>query len=339
MKKLVRILALFLSALLLLAIVLMAFSPKNLVLEESINIDAPANVSYNLVDDLKDWQLWSPWAQLDPDALNTYTDVTSGVGAKWNWKGNEKIGEGAQTILESSPSKVIKMALEFNGWNGESYSHWKFDEANGKTMVTWDFQGSDTAFPFRPFNLIMKGALKKSYKKGLESLKEIVEKRANDKIYRGYKIKIMDLEERHYVMQRQEIAIENIQQFYAQNLGSLFSKIQQAGLEMDGMLSGLFFKHDPIAQKTDMAAAIPVSSNVSLSNVSSYTTPAGKAVQLDYRGDYHNLYIAHNAIDDYLKDHKLLSNSPVVEEYLTDPGKETDPEQWLTRISYYLSGN
>jgi len=28
---------------------------------------------------------------------------------------------------------------------------------------------------------------------------------------------------------------------------------------------------------------------------------------------------------------------PVVEEYITDPGEEPDPEKWLTRITYYFT--
>jgi effector-binding domain-containing protein len=158
-------------------------------------------------------------------------------------------------------------------------------------------------------------------------------------MYRGYEIKEVDIEKRYFVMKRKEVSFDNIQQFYAQNLGSLFGSIQSVGLEMKGMPCGLYFSYDEIAQKTDMAAAIPVKKDIRIDGVANHTIPAGKAIQLDYRGDYNNLSLAHTAIDEYMKDRSLFTNPPVVEEYITDPGQEEDPEQWLTKISYYISAN
>ena len=336
MKKLAKYLIIILSITLVLSIVLMAVSPKNLVVEKSIKIEAPANVCYNLVNDLGKWELWSPWFQLDPEAEHTYSDITYGAGAKWNWKGNEDLGEGSQTIIENDENNAVKMALEFQGWDGESFSDWVFTEKDGATEISWDFQGSDTPFFFRPFNLLMKSGLAKSYKEGLAALKGLAEERYSKNIYRGFEIKQTELEERNFVVSRQVVAFENMQQFYAQNLGSLFGRVQAAGLEMQGMPCGLFFDYDEMAQETDMAAAIPIASDVTIEGIMSHRIPAGMAIQLDYRGDYQGLKEAHTAIDEYMKDRLLLSNPPVVEEYITDPGQEKDPSKWLTRISYYI---
>ena len=147
------------------------------------------------------------------------------------------------------------------------------------------------------------------------------------------------LDDRYYIMNRQEVAFENMQQFYAQNLGSLFGKLQKAGIDMKGMPSGLFFKYDEKAGKTDMAASIPIAEPVDIKGATSLTIPSGRAIQVDFYGDYHNLGDAHNAIAEYMLDFGLLNNSPVVEEYMTDPGEEPDPSKWLTKVTYYLSQN
>lgn len=339
MKKFLKILIGILVAIVLLLILAMVLAPKNLKINESIEIDAPAEIAFNMVNDLERWTLWSPWSELDPEAVYTYSDNTVGVGARFNWKGNEDVGEGSQTIIASSKPDSIRLALTFNGWDGESYSTWKFNDGGNKTKVSWDFEGSDTPFPFRPFNLIMKGPLKKSYRKGLENLKSVVEKRYNKKEYRGFKIQELEIEEKHYILRRQEVSFENMQQFYAQNLGALFSKVQEEGLEMDGMPTGLYFKWDPTAQKTDMAAAIPISEDVEVKDAGSLTIPQGRAIVIDFLGDYSGLEKAHMAMDEYMQDYGLFNNFPVVEEYVTDPGEQPDPEKWLTKIRYYISSN
>ena len=56
---------------------------------------------------------------------------------------------------------------------------------------------------------------------------------------------------------------------------------------------------------------------------------------IDYYGSYEGLMYAHLALDNYLKQKGLKMRSPVIEEYLTDPGAEPDTSKWLTRIYYF----
>lgn len=336
MKKFLRIVIFLLIILALIAVVLMAVAPKHLNIEQTQTIEAPPKMIYNMVNDFEKWEAWSPWMEMDPEAKNSYTDKTSGVGAQWNWDG-EELGKGNQKIVESISGEKITTELVIDGWDGISRSHWNFDGDDKKTKVTWDLRGSETPFIFRPFNLFMKSGMKKTYAQGLAKLKKIVEKRANEKIYGGYKISEVTLDEKHYIMNRSEIPQSQMQQFYTANLGSLFMKAQGAKMEMDGMPSGLFYSWDNANDKTDMAAAIPLKESLSLKGASSTTLPAGRAVQVDYYGDYTKIESAHNAVEDYLNDYGLLVNYPVVQEYVTDPMEEKDPSKWLTKVTYYIS--
>jgi hypothetical protein len=56
---------------------------------------------------------WSPWAKLDPDAMNSFEGSASGIGAITRWVGNNKVGEGSMTIVESRPDGFIRFKLEF----------------------------------------------------------------------------------------------------------------------------------------------------------------------------------------------------------------------------------
>ena len=338
MKKFLKILIFILVLLLILAIVLMFVSPAQLKLQQTKTLEGPPNMAYNVVNDFSTWESWSPWAKMDPDAVNTYTEKTSGVGAVWKWKGDPKsVGEGSQKIVESKEGEKIRTELEFVGWDGLSYSDWIFEKAGDKTKATWTSEVAETPFYMRPINLFMKGGLKKTYAEGLTNLDGLLKKRVEEKVYRGYKINEIDLPEKHYVINRAEIKIENIQQFYTQNLGALFGKLQGSNIEMDGMPSGLFFKWNQTSETTDMAASIPVKEEVAIKGASSYTIPAGKALRIDFYGDYSKTANAHYALDDYMRDYGLLNNPPMVEEYVTDPTEEKDPEKWLTKITYYIA--
>ncbi|MBT8230998.1 MAG: hypothetical protein HKO66_11810 [Saprospiraceae bacterium] len=339
MNKLIKYFIYFLLIILALFLLVNFIAPKNLNLEVSEEMDAPPNLIYNLVNDLKKWEDWSPWTKLDTNVVQTFSDNTSGVGAYVAWKGNTAIGEGRQTIKESVSGEKIKFAMDFKGVDGLAYSNWKFNKEGNLTNVSWDFKGSDTPFAFRFFNLIMKGSLVKNYKEGLQNLKNLSEKRANDKIYNGYKINEIVMPEKHFILNRAKVKIDNIQQFYASNLGALFGKVTGKNVEMDGMPCGLFFKWDQEKGMTDMAASIPVKEPISIKGVGSQTIPSSRAIQVDFYGDYSKLSNAHNAIDDYMKDYDILNDPPIIEEYVTDPTVEQDPSKWLTKITYYIAEN
>lgn len=339
MKKLLKYLIILLILLALIAVALMAFSPTQLFIDESETIDAPPVMVYNMVNDFKKWRTWSPWDEMDPNAEHSYTTKTAGVGAQWSWKGNKEVGEGSQTIKESKKGELISTVLKFGGWDGESLSDWKFEDVDGKTKVTWGFAGGETPFVFRPFNLLMKSGLVKTYKKGLSNIKKIAEERSQEKVYNGYKVNEVYIGKKNYIMNRQVVEMDKMQQFYTQNLGALFMKAQGEKLEMDGMPSGLFFSWDQAKGTTDMAAAIPLKEAMTIPGTISQTLLDGKAIQVDYYGDYDKTEKAHNAITEYMDDHGLLVNYPIVQEYVTDPTTEKDPSKWLTKITYYTTNS
>jgi len=337
MNKFLKILIFILVALLVLAILAMVIAPAQLKLEESETMEAPPNMIYNMVNDFKTWESWSPWQKMDPNAVNTYSEKTSGVGATWSWKGDPKsVGEGTQKIVESIKGEKIRTSLEFGGFDGLAYSDWNFANDGDKTKVTWTFEGAQTPFYLRPFNLLMKGSLKKTYKEGLANLEKIIDERVKEKKYRGYTIKEVEMPEKHYVMRRSMVDMNGIQQFYSESLAQLFSGIQGSNIELDGKPTGLFFKWIEEEGTTDMATSLPVKKDVSVKGFSSFTIPAGKAIKIDHYGDFSKTHEAHYAIDEYIKDYGLISNSPMVEEYVGND-QNSDQAKSLTRIIYYLA--
>jgi effector-binding domain-containing protein len=65
------------------------------------------------------------------------------------------------------------------------------------------------------------------------------------------------------------------------------------------------------------------------------TLPGGQAITLWHVGPYEDLARTHNALHDYLDQHKLES-SMCWEVYWTDPIPGSDASQWTTEVVYLL---
>lgn len=157
---------------------------------------------------------------------------------------------------------------------------------------------------------------------------------ATAKTYRGYAVQEVDVPTRYFIALREKITMDKMSEGFAKNLPLVFGAVQQAGIEMVGAPSGLYFTWDEAAKMTELAYGIPVKTNTEIPGFETIETPAGKSLVIDYFGSYENLVNAHMAMDDYMKEHGLELIMPVYEEYITDPGMEADPAKWLTKICY-----
>lgn len=339
MKILLKYILLPLSILLGIYLLLCALGPKDFNISEDIEIEAPAPVVFQLVNSLKKSELWNPWTLNDTSMVTSYNDIISGVGAESSWT-SQMMGDGTQKIIESEANSRVRSALSF-GQQPEVVNHAEFvlEPSRKSTDLTWTFEsGNVNPFITRGAMLLsgMKGSMKDSYKEGLENIKRIAEQRANEGIYYGFEIVQKEMPERSFVLNRQEISMSNIQQFYATNLGGLFNKVQASGVEMKGMPCGLFFRWEKDGT-VDMAAAIPVAKPISIEGTASINLPERNTIQIDYYGEYSGTSAAHQAIEEYMKDKGYFMDPPIIEEYITDPTTEKDPNKWLTRIIYYFS--
>ena len=175
-----RIIKKIVIALIVLVVVLAGIGfmlPSAYKVERSVTIAAPADVVFDQVNDLKKNEAWSPWMKNDPSLQITYSGPEAGKGATSTWT-SKKSGNGSQTITESEPGKSLTTFLDF-GQMGSAQGAWTFSEAGGNTKVTQAMSGDSGKNPFRHLmNLAMDKMLGKYFEQGLNSLKEVSEKRA-----------------------------------------------------------------------------------------------------------------------------------------------------------------
>jgi hypothetical protein len=166
-----------LGALIVIFVVIVALQPAEFRIARSAMIAAPPAATFAQVNDFHNWQHWSPWEKLDPTMKKTYEGAPSGSGAIYSWSGNSTAGEGRMTLLESHPSDLIRIKLEFlRPFKATNAAEFTFKPEGDRTLVTWSITGQKN-FIFKAVHLFMNmdKMLGGEFEKGLTQMKSIVE--------------------------------------------------------------------------------------------------------------------------------------------------------------------
>jgi hypothetical protein len=149
--------------------------PRTYKVTRSTTIQAPAEVVFDQVNDLKKNEAWSPWK--DPEMKVSYGEITAGKGAKTSWE-SKKMGNGSQTITESVPNQSIHNHLDF-GSMGSAEVDWSFVPDGEGVKVTQTMTGDQGMNPVKHyFALMMDKMIGPYFDRGMASLKQVSEERA-----------------------------------------------------------------------------------------------------------------------------------------------------------------
>ncbi len=95
--------------------------------------------------DFHNWEAWSPWEELDPAMKKTYSGADSGVGAKYAWTGNRKVGQGNMEITDAKDDAEVQIALEFlKPFKASNTTVFKLSADGTGTKVSWAMTGKKT---------------------------------------------------------------------------------------------------------------------------------------------------------------------------------------------------
>jgi uncharacterized protein YndB with AHSA1/START domain len=158
-------------------VLVVALRPSEFSVTRSTSIAAPPAAVFAQVNDLHNWEAWSPWAKLDPAARTSYEGPPGGVGASFAWSGNNKIGEGRMTITESRPYELIRFRLDFvKPFKGTSTAEFTFKPEGNQTVVSWLMMGRNN-FISKTMQLFMScdKMLGGYFEQGLAQMKSVAE--------------------------------------------------------------------------------------------------------------------------------------------------------------------
>ena len=91
--KILKIIGIIVLVIVLLGVGVIIFGPSSAHLERQTTIEAPAEVIFAEVTNMRTFNTWSPWFAMDPDAEYVWEGPSSGLGAKMTWySNNENVG-------------------------------------------------------------------------------------------------------------------------------------------------------------------------------------------------------------------------------------------------------
>jgi hypothetical protein len=155
--------------------IVIALRPSDFQVARCATIVAPPEAVFPHVNDLHNWEAWSPWLELDPNAKKTYQGPPAGVGASFSWDGNYKVGAGQMTITESRPHELIRFKLDFlRPMKGTNIAEFTFHQDGAQTIVTWSMSGQ-LNFVAKIFHLIINcdKMVGSQFEKGLAQLGKV----------------------------------------------------------------------------------------------------------------------------------------------------------------------
>jgi Polyketide cyclase / dehydrase and lipid transport len=168
--------ALGLGAVVVILVAVVAMQPSSFTIERSAAIEAPADIVYGQIANLRAWEAWSPWARMDPQMKSSYAGPEAGVGAASSWEGPEA-GKGRMTITAAAPDQEIDLQLEFlEPMQATNQVRFTLAPAGESTDVTWRMEGHN-GFVGKAFALVMNmdELVGGDFERGLASLKSLAE--------------------------------------------------------------------------------------------------------------------------------------------------------------------
>ena len=150
--------------------------PNKIHVERSTVIHATPSAVFAYLNDFRKFNLWSPWAKLDPNTQYSFSGPDNGVGAKMEWhSAHRNVGNGQQLIKVSEPDRQVQTALTF-GDMGTALATFDLVATGADTRITWGFdQENGYNILGRYFGLMMDKFIGADYDQGLANLKALAE--------------------------------------------------------------------------------------------------------------------------------------------------------------------
>ncbi|NVO12239.1 MAG: SRPBCC family protein [Bacteroidales bacterium] len=316
-----------------LLLVIAAFLPNKKVLKNSIVVNSYPRPIFGLVNSLKNWEKWSPFSEEDPSMVSEYSGSEYGVGSHQSWK-SKKSGNGSMTILESVFEKKVVYDLDLD-YGGKDSTLFILERVPEGTKITWETRISKAGYPMgRLMWLVAEGMMNKTFNKGLENLKKVVENlpptcKSGDVMESIEPAKI-------YLTITDTLTTESIASFFGKAYGKIGGVMKTSpGVKMIGAPAA-FYNGDPSNPTWIVTAAIPVNIEPKKlsQGISVLRTPEQKTVWIVHFGDYSTSSDSYYKLEDYIKNKGYQITGGSLEEYMTDPMVVGDPMKIETKISF-----
>jgi hypothetical protein len=158
-------------------LILAAIKPDTFGVQRAIDIKAPPEKIFPLIDDFHRWGGWSPWENRDPAMQRNFSGSPSGKGAVYGWQGNKNVGSGRMEITEAAVPNRIVIKLDFLApFEAHNTAEFNVLPQGDRTRVTWRMYGP-CSFMMKVMHVFMNmdKMVGKDFEAGLASMKALAE--------------------------------------------------------------------------------------------------------------------------------------------------------------------
>lgn len=345
-------------AVVVLLVVVAYLLPREAGFERTTVIAAPPEKVFAVLDGFSEFNNWSPWVEMDPAAIYTFSGPPRGAGARMTWQGEVTVS-GAMAVAAAEPPSRVDILLEFDG-QGTAQSWFTLTPEGTGTRVVWGFS-TDTGWnPVeRYMGLMLDGFVGDVYAQGLANLKAYVESKpdaahaATDAAVgepaaepapgpgETLSVTLVEVAARPIVYMQESAPATDSQMIGASLAGAyatLVLFLDSIGVASDAPPLAITRDFDPEGDWRFDAALVlpaPLPEGTALpEDVLTGQTPAGRAVVAEHKGWYDTTETSYEAISAYMAANGLREGALSWEEYVSDP-EVTPRDEVITRI-YYL---
>lgn len=141
--------------------------------ERRITILAPPAAIFPLLNDLRNWPLWTAWGDGE-DLRLAYGEMVSGEGAEQRWQSGGM--SGVMRIVKSELDERIDYETTINDGEYELVGRIELQADGSCTRLVWKCAWDLAVNPYRRyFDLLLRWMMRRDFARGLENLKAIIE--------------------------------------------------------------------------------------------------------------------------------------------------------------------
>lgn len=297
--------------------------------EKRITIDANEAKVRSAIQDFAQWETWSPWLCMEPEAKLAFEGSAATVGHAYEWTG-DMVGAGRMELAEID-GDTDKMDLTFlRPFKSTAKVELQTTAlTDTQTRVTWRMQSGLPFFMFFMVNT-MKAMIGMDYERGLRLLKEYTETGAVTS--RTEVLGIVDVAATDYIGVTADTKLANINTSMDTTMPRLME--QARGKTTQSYTGSIYHNLDIKTQQCRYTAFAPVKTPDATGTIATC-----QALKLIHTGSYQHLGNAWNTAYTYQRHHKLKKNKQVdpFEHYINDPaevaGKDLKTEIYLPVIT------
>jgi hypothetical protein len=155
-----------------------ATKPDTFTVQRSASIAAAPDKIFPLINDVKAFNTWNPFALKDPTAKMAYEGPASGVGAAYGWD-SEQLGAGRMEITDAAAPSRVQARLEFKRpFATTNRVVFTLQPQGTQTQVTWAMSGPMPYISKLMTTFVsMEHMVGPDFEAGLANLKALAEKR------------------------------------------------------------------------------------------------------------------------------------------------------------------